>query len=225
MVMPMVADLQRALSAARLEAYRPAGGSDLAMLTNYFWNIDLAEALVPVLHAVELALRNTIHSAMIDKYKTDMWFYHQGALEPNQLAEFARALGKVHKKPSPLSGKIVAELTFGFWVTLLSAPYEQRVWSDSGYAAFKAAFPNARGSRKDVHKRFNDIRERRNRVFQYERIYNRPALLREHAEIHQAIEWISPTLHRASHAVDNFPAIFHGRAQVEAYLKDHLGVS
>ena len=43
-----------ALSQDRLEAYRSPGGNDLEMLTNYFWNIDLVEALVPCMHAVEL---------------------------------------------------------------------------------------------------------------------------------------------------------------------------
>jgi hypothetical protein len=56
-----VAELYLALSQDRLEAYRSPGGSDLEMLTNYFWNIDLVEALAPCMHAVELALRNSLH--------------------------------------------------------------------------------------------------------------------------------------------------------------------
>ncbi len=76
-----VSDLYFALSIDRLEAYRSANGSDLEMLTNYFWNIDLIEALVPCLHAVELALRNSIHAALTTQYGTEMWFYQPGVLE------------------------------------------------------------------------------------------------------------------------------------------------
>ena len=42
-----VEHLYQALSKDRLEAYCPPNGADIAMLTNYFWNIDLIEALVP----------------------------------------------------------------------------------------------------------------------------------------------------------------------------------
>lgn len=220
MVSQMVSDLYFPLSKERLEAYRPAGSGDLDMLTNYFWNIDLAEALVPSLHAVELAVRNSIHAVMTGHHGTDMWFYKQGALQPAQLGEFARALGKVAKNPRP--GRIVAELNFGFWVTLLSGPYEQPLWQPGGYALLKAAFPHASASRKQIHERFNAIRELRNRVFHYEAIWNRPNLLGEHADIHEAIRWISPTLHSAVHAVDNFPKNFVGKAQVEADLKRRL---
>ncbi len=57
MVIPLtqfIGDLHRALSVERLESYRPPNGDDLEMLTNYFWNMDLAEGLMPALHGVEL---------------------------------------------------------------------------------------------------------------------------------------------------------------------------
>lgn len=224
MVAQFVADLYLPLSQVRLEAYRPAGGDDLAMLTNYFWNIDLAEALVPSLHAVELALRNSVHVALTNRYGTDMWFYEQGHLEPGQLSQFANALREIGKKSPPRAGRLVAELTFGFWVTLLSAPYEQRIWQPDGYALLAAAFPQASDrSRKQIHDRFNAIRELRNRVFHHEAIWNRSNLQQEHADIHQAVQWISPTLHRAIHAVDDFPTAVNRRAHVEARLKSYLG--
>lgn len=225
MVAQLVTDLYRPLSQTRLETYRPPQGSDLEMVTNYFWNIDLAEALMPSLHAAELALRNTIYAALEAKYQNPMWFYEPNALEPNQLGDFARMLVKVAKKPQPLAGRIVAELTFGFWVTLLSGPYEQRIWQPGNYALLTAAFPHVGPmSRKDIHTRFNNIRELRNRVFHYEAIWNRTNLSQEHADILEAIGWISPTLQQAIQAVDDFPSMLTGRADVEAHLKVRLGL-
>ena len=220
MVSPIVNDFYLPLSRERLETYRPPSGSDLDILTNYFWNIDLSEALMPALHAVELALRNTIHAALTQQCGDAMWFYERGLLEHNQLGEFARALGNVSRKRHALTaGRIVAELTFGFWVTLLSAPYEQRIWQPNGYALLKAAFPHATASRKEIHTRFNNIRELRNRVAHHEAIWSRPNLLQEHTHIHEAINWISPPLHQSIHAVDNFPTTLGGRPQVRANLK------
>jgi hypothetical protein len=112
-----VPDLYLVLSQDRLEAYRPPGGTDLDMLTNYFWNIDLIEALVPCMHAVELALRNCLHNALTVLYGTDMWFYQPAVLESQGVINLGRALQDAAQKPPLRAGKIVAALSFGFWVS------------------------------------------------------------------------------------------------------------
>lgn len=225
MVEGFVADLDLSLSWIRLETYRPAGGSDLEMLTNYFWNIDLAAALLPCMHAVEVALRNTIHAALRSQFASDLWFYKEELLEPNQLRDFASALGKVAKRPQPLAGRVVAELGFGFWTSLLNAPYEQRLWQPDGYALLFAAFPHAQGmSRKQISDRFTAIKDLRNRAFHHEPIWYRPTLRQEHLETYEAVGWISPTLQRAIEAVDTFPTTLDSRATVHADLKRHLGI-
>lgn len=216
----LVDDLEQTLSRERLASYRPAGGSDLDMVVNYFWNIDLAESLVPCLHASELALRNSIATVLTADRGTDLWFYEPGLLEPGQLQQFAQALVALsRKKVPPTGGRMVAQLTYGFWVTLLSRPYEQPLWSPNGYALFQAAFPHAGPNlRKDVFDRFNGIRELRNRVFHYEAIWNRPNLAGEHAGIREAIGWISPSLADMIAVVDTFAAAHGGRAGVEARI-------
>lgn len=214
----LVADLEQTLSPERLESYRPARGSDLEMVVNYFWNIDLAEALVPSLHAAELALRNSIASVLTEDRGTDLWFYEPELLELSRLQQFAHALVALsRKKVQPTGGRIVAQLTFGFWVTLLSGPYEQPLWSPNGYALFRAAFPHAGSKlRRDVFDRFNRARELRNRVFHYEAVWSRPNLAAEHAAIVEAIGWVSPSLRAMIGSVDAFPAAYGGRAAVEA---------
>lgn len=226
MVATFVRDLQRVLSQERLESYRPMRGGDLDMLVNYFWDIDLTEAIVPCLHGAELALRNSIHDAFTAHYATDMWFYHPGALEPGQLGELSRALGQLaRRRAQPASGRIVAELTSGFWVAVLSDPYHQRLWQPQSFAMLRTVFPHSGNlPRQHIQNRFNAIRKLRNRVFHFEAIWDRPNLLQEHADIHEAIGWISPTLQQAILAVDNFPEVANGRAQVEADLKRQLGI-
>jgi hypothetical protein len=227
MVARVVADLHLPLSRVRLETYRPVGGGELEMLTNYFWNVELAESLVPCLHAVELALRNSIHAAMTNHHGTDLWFYQRGLLEPGQLVQFANGLREVARRPAPLADRLVAELTFGFWVTLLSGPYDQRIWAPNNFALLATVFPNATGSSRDqIHQRFNRIRLLRNRVMHYEPIWDQQKinLFQRHVDIHEAIQWISPTLGRAILSIDKFQAVFNGRAQVEARLKSRLGI-
>lgn len=196
------------------------------MLTNYFWNIDLAESLVPSLHAAELALRNTIHNALTNHFQTDMWFYEPDLLEPGQLGQFARVLGDVAKSSKPKTARrIVAGLMFGFWSSLLSAPYDQKLWAPNSYGLFRVAFPYAgRNRRHDVAKAFSEIAKLRNRVTHYEPVWYRPRLTQEHQRIHDAIGWISPVLAQAILAADSFPAAYTNRAQVKSDLKSHLGL-
>lgn len=226
MINQFVVDLHRCLSQPRLEAYRPQkNGSDLDMLVNYFWNIDLAEALVSCLHAAELALRNALNDTLALHFQTEMWFYEPHFLQSNQLMDFARALGKVAKKPHPLAGRLVAELSFGFWTSIISSPYDG-FWKPNGYRLFYQTFPYATGvSRKDVCAQFTAIKDLRNRIAHYEAIWYMPDLAQRHREIHRAIQWISPTLGLAIQSVDAFQAVLAGRSQVEANLKAHLGIS
>jgi len=222
---PFAAELYLALSQDRLEAYRAPGGNDLEMLTNYFWNIDLIEALVPCMHAVELALRNSLHNALTVHYGTDMWFYQPGVLESQGVINLGRALQDAAQKPPLRAGKIVAALSFGFWVSLLGGKYEQRLWQPNSFALQKTVFPHVSGvSQQMITRRFDAILKLRNRCFHHEGIWYRSTLQQEHHDIHKAISWISPTLQKAILAVDTFPQVAVGRAQVEANLKAHLGI-
>lgn len=225
MVAQFVADLRSSLAPLRLEAYRPGtNGFDLDMVVNYFWNIDLAGALVSCLHAAELALRNSLNDTLVNHFQTDMWFYEPNFLQSGQLMEFAKALGKVVKKPPPLAGRLVAELTFGFWTAIISSPYDY-FWKSNGYHLFYQVFPNATGiSRQDICAQFVEIKNLRNRIAHYEAIWHMQDLQQKHQDIYQAIQWISPTLGQAIAAVDDFQAILTGKAQVETSLKAHVGI-
>jgi hypothetical protein len=227
-VAQIAVNLQSSLPRVRLETYRPQGGSDLDMITNYFWDIALAEALVPALHGVELALRNSLHTELTKVYGTEMWFRRPGVLEAGQQRQLNDALVTLStRRVPPTAGQIVAELSLGFWVALLTDPYQQRLWQPRRYALLKAVFPHVSGlSRQRIHRRYNFIRLRiRNRVFHDEAIWDRPNLRRDHADIREAIRWINPTLDQAIGALDRFDRVLNGRAQLQSDLKQALGIS
>lgn len=224
MVTQLVAELKTALSPERLEAYRETNQTDLDMVINYFWNIDLSEAIVPSLHAFEVVLRNAIHTEFTQLYGSDMWFFQEGLLEPQQLKDFATAYGKVYKKSPPIAGRVVASLMFGFWSALLNAPYAERIWLANGAHALYKVFPYAQQSNgrnislQDIRAHVKMINDFRNRVFHYEKIYQwnynqahststARTAEEDHEAIHTAIKWIQPEFHRAIDAVDSFTSI------------------
>jgi hypothetical protein len=229
-VAPFVADLQLPISNPRIESYRPPNGSDLDMVTRYYWDIELSRALMPSIHAVELSLRNSIHTAITALHNgNDMWFYEPGLLEPGQLSQLATALSEIaRRKAQATSGRIVAEVMFGFWIAMLTNPYEQKIWQPNGFAMLRTVFPYAKGkSIKDINMRYNNIRKLRNRVSHHEAVWDRPNLFQEHADIQEAIGWISPTLQKVNTHFDRFPRVYNqgsGYQTIEAELKKHLGI-
>jgi hypothetical protein len=122
--------VQRHLSAPRLTTYLRATGGDLDRAVElYLWNAAVAGALWKVLGRVEVVLRNVLHDALTARYqrlgRAGQWYD-----DPvRELAEHARdditrARQRLQGAGAPLlPGKIVAELSFGFWRFLLARRY------------------------------------------------------------------------------------------------------
>ncbi|MEZ4507715.1 MAG: hypothetical protein R2848_18120 [Thermomicrobiales bacterium] len=121
-----MADLERLVSKPRLDRYRPQDGGDLETAVNYLWNVALSEALLQGIAAVEVGLRNTVHNAMTKYCGTEYWF--QSVLKEvkrdGEVHEKWTLLSRRHKLP-PRPGKIIAELTFGFWPPLFDSTYQR----------------------------------------------------------------------------------------------------
>jgi hypothetical protein len=238
-----VADLEAALTADRLAAYRPAGGDDLAMVTTYFWNVALCRELYPCLSALEVSMRNGIHDALTAHTGHADWYDHVPLLqrEHDKLAIAKASILRAHKPLVP--GRVVAELDFSFWTSLLSAGagpagYGATLWSPNNAALVRRAFPHLPAPNQNrgfVHRRFNTLRLLRNRVFHYEPVWRGLtvqsgqsfALAGLHADIVDAIGWVSPRLRATlgDPAFDRFPrALRNGYAAVEADIKQHLGI-
>lgn len=242
MVAAFVADLAPAISSVRLEAHRPPGGSDLEMLVNYYWNIDLCKSLYPAIHALEISLRNSIHTAIRDHYGTPFWFDLPDVLLSRQLEMIKKAREDLDERGRPQTpDDIVAALMLGFWVTLFNKPFElplppapahQLAWHDAHSRPsrlFQATFPhapNAMQSRRKISRRCNSILWLRNRVMHHETIWKYDNLADRHAAILEMIGWINPTMQTTIAFCDDFPMIHAGgKAAIEAKLRAHLGAS
>ena len=222
MIAQLVADLEIALARERLEAYRPSGGTDDEMLVAYVWNMHLCEALYPSLHGLEVSLRNGIHRAATGKYRTEFWFDTPGLLQRGQPEQIQAARDELGRRKRPqTAGRIIAELRFSFWTSLLSGPYHD-FWMDRRAVMLRSTFahtPRDLRTRKDIHARYNALRIFRNRVFHYEPIWTRPDLAGDHDRITEAISWISPSFADLVRRCDRFPdVVAAGRAAAEAIV-------
>lgn len=120
--------LRRAISHERLDAYRQRGSSsaDAELFAHYAWNMQLSGSLYTPLQCLEVCLRNGIHDAATSHFKTDAWFDLPGVLLPQELYKVQEAKGVLLKGKKQLeAGRIVPELTFGFWTSLFDVRYEK----------------------------------------------------------------------------------------------------
>jgi hypothetical protein len=86
----LLAGLEPSLSVERIARYRPTQSvddADLETLVNNMWNMALADSLHCCLGAVEVALRNTIHSTLSDHFGTPTWYDQTSILDDAQAEE------------------------------------------------------------------------------------------------------------------------------------------
>lgn len=211
--------IERAISEERLSNYGQSNDSDeLDKVSRYVWNMSLCESLYPMLQGLEVALRNSVHSALSLHLGSDSWFDLQSNpilfdAEKKRVDEAKRRLSKARKPHDP--GKIVAELNFGFWNSLFDKRYESSsnpLWP----LLISSCFPNAPRAvlnRKSVLRRLEEIRKLRNRVFHHEPIWHWSDLEQKHSKLVDAVGWISPELQKTLIQIDGFKRTYSAGVQ------------
>lgn len=107
-------------------------------------------------------------------------------------------------------GRLVAELSFGFWTTLFDVRYEQgRILWPRLFSArlLDASSPRSMRSRKALSPLLNRIRHLRNRVFHHEPIWHWNDLPQQHQLALQMIGWFSPALRATIEPNDRFVSV------------------
>lgn len=212
------AELERILSQPRLDGYRRGGVDEKTVVARYLWNLALAEALHPSLHIMEVAFRNALDRSVANHLGDPNWLVNNASDSPAStlLPERSReAVTAAHenlaKAKKPIEqGRMVAELSFGFWTSLLNRGYERRLWPAQLGNTFPG-HPAANRTRSTFSKRFNEIRNLRNRVSHHEPIWYRATLASDHAAIVEACRWIEPGTEPLLAEVDRFEAVLANR--------------
>lgn len=200
------------LHTERIDAYRQDGVDEKTTLARYLLNMALSEALYPALQFSEIALRNAIHREMTSRCGTDAWYDSpQARLTSWQQDEVTKAKSMLARRQKPLTpGRIVAELNFGFW-----AGFFNNVHARTGIGSYLSgnAFPHAPSlerNRSTLDKRWQKIRDLRNRVFHHERILHWTDLDVRHQAILEIIRWMSPELRELTNTLDRFVLLRQG---------------
>jgi hypothetical protein len=113
-------------------------------------------------------------------------------LGPEQGAMLRKAKDTLTKEGKPLdAGRVVAELSFGFWTGLTGPKYDV-LWRDH----LVKFFPSRPVQRTEVQTRLNSIRKLRNRIAHHEPILFSGRLQKYVNQIFDTISWMSPIMVR-----------------------------
>ncbi|MDN5858132.1 MAG: hypothetical protein L0H84_05865 [Pseudonocardia sp.] len=194
------------LSVARFDRYRvvTSGESDAAIAL-YAWNVEVSAAFVVPLHWAEMAFRNVLHARLAGHYgRADWWV--AAPLDQNghrKVGEAQAMLRRLGKNPT-IADSVVAELSLGFWVSLLAKHYSRTLWVPLLWRCFPGR------SRLDVHTDYKHVLFLRNRISHGEPIHRRH-LAADHAAVCRLLGELSPQALHLARPHDQVPAVLARR--------------
>ncbi|MFT4307481.1 MAG: hypothetical protein QM604_11380 [Microbacterium sp.] len=188
---PDAAPIAAALSPERLAPYlREAGGDLDAAVGLYEWNLAVSGALYEALGILEVVLRNALSTQLAAHHGTLTGHWYDdplgvlSGLAHEDIAAARRRVRKLRRPETP--GRVVAELSFGFWKFLLAKRYEATLWT--GY--LRHAFPNLQPqSRAVAYRALDELHTVRNRIAHHEPIHSRDLTV-ETLTIYRLLDWI-----------------------------------
>jgi len=155
------------ITAQRLSTY--------ADLNEYEENLLLSKKSYIPLSILEVALRNSIDRLLVQKVG-EKWHEDFDFLTKDSKYKVQQAKELLQRRREPINReKIIAELSFGFWVNLFKKPYNKKLRIND----LKKIFPNLplrqkkMINREIIYRELNHIRNFRNRIFHYEKVINK----------------------------------------------------
>ncbi|NIZ93396.1 hypothetical protein F1544_20635 [Kineosporiaceae bacterium B12] len=134
------------------------------------------------------------------------WYRHpQVPLSLNARRKVATAIKAATRDGrEELPGRVVAELTFGFWWSLLADEYNRSLWQP----CLREAFTQVR--RQRLHSTVDELRQLRNRIAHHEPIHGRD-LHHDYDQLLATAGRITPRLHWLIDTTSRVPALLPTR--------------
>lgn len=164
------------LTQPRLSKYLNAtSGNSHQALRLYVLNTKVSAAFLTDLHYVEVALRNRFDAQLSAGFNAT-WFSDPTFLPlidvhgRNILKKAQKDAAKHWPKGLPVPpGKVIAELSFGFWHNLTDAGLEHTLWVPYLHKAFR---PRKAPKRALFNQKLEKLRQLRNRIAHHEPIFH-----------------------------------------------------
>ena len=170
------------ISVERLLSFKKDDNDTIdVLIQRYKINLRISQALYPELSTLEITLRNAIDT-MLKTCISETWLEdeikQQHILSDHEHAKLLTAyndIKKEYRSKDFSTGKVIANLNFGFWTNLCSKWYCSNIWNKG--CCFKGVFvnyPSEVNNIGDIAAKLRLIRRFRNRIFHYEPIFKYP---------------------------------------------------
>ena len=197
---------EKVFSNKRMERYFRLYEDEKRAIDHYRSNIELAESFYPCLSVFEVTLRNALSRELETMAGREDWYSifptTPGLVNLNRYITQAQKQ-IINRKENVTPAKVIAELTLGFWVSLLNSEYERLLWKH-----LRRAFPympKHLRQRKNVSAPLNSFRTFRNRVFHHESIcWNLHRVSEIHDSLFLMLEWMNKDLPLWLKSIDRF---------------------
>ncbi|KAA1419105.1 hypothetical protein F0U44_11655 [Nocardioides humilatus] len=157
------------LSPARIGPYLSATSNDWTRaIALYDWNTRISAAFFESIHYLEVGLRNALDDAAA-RFIGAGWLHPSSPVLSRRSREAIVVATRHAGGTTAPRGKLVAELPFGFWWSLLADEYNRRLWQPALRHAFEEPV-----RRRRLHADLDDLRRLRNRIAHHEPIHTRP---------------------------------------------------
>lgn len=214
-------EFERILSSKRMNRYLVAvGGDTRKAMTLYRYNLKLSQELFTIVSCFEVALRNAIDKQMTNKFGND-WLRDSvqtgGIFTATIFGKTKKIISSAYKKLSTQGkyspSKLLAEMEFGVWKYMYSAP-QYRV---TGQILFNA-FPNkptssqtAQYNNTYIFNELDKVNSLRNRIAHHEPICFKlhqkkidiSYILNEYQKIQALFTWMGIDSHSMLYGLDH----------------------
>lgn len=184
------------LTTERLSSYLRSTNRDLAQAMRlYEWNIAASTAVLATTGMVEILVRNALDAQLVAwaQARGEQSWLDTAPLDQRGVDDVAKARDRATNRgrDPELHGKVIAELSFGFWRYLVSQRYHASLWVPVLHRAFPSGGSDIRKRRREVEPRLVRLTLVRNRAAHHEPIHRRDLLadLRTALEV---VDWVHP---------------------------------
>jgi len=157
----------------------------------YLMNIKLSRDFYIPLSIVEVSFRNSLNQFYTQKIGKN-WLEQNSILQPNAQKSISNSKNILKQQKEIISqDNLIAELSFGFWVKLLTKAYSPYL----RYNDLKQIFPNLPSKKdKSINRHFvfiklNNIRLFRNKVFHHDKIISKKEYQNIMSEIYEVLTY------------------------------------
>ncbi len=122
--------IERIISIERIEPYLKYHFNNFdKAVKHYKANIEISESFYPLLSILEVGLRNNIDYQLKQKFSDNSWFENDEftkIVTRFQIDRVSEAKDNLLRdKKTITTGRVIAELSFGFWTSLLDSKFEK----------------------------------------------------------------------------------------------------